>query len=300
MKTNKILAIVLAFAMVLTTMSTVVFADSNVVEAGTYDALVTAAAANAKTGNTIKLTGDITVPAGGKVTLDGVNLVATGTVTNSGTIEVAGEASLNIATLAGNTVDFLDGAIIKDSTIGGAAYVAGNVTFRGDNTFTMITDYGDYYSSTTPSKWTVEKGASLTLTKLDRYGLGYGDKVTVYGNIEDATTARANLTDDDISLNMYGGLVGMTNSAAPNAKNTFDVSDAYVVFGVVGDKSFGNKPGSYYGNYDINFRNSVITANAFKFYEDKGTSKVTITDSDLLANGIFMTNDKDSTFTLIN
>ena len=87
MKTSKFLAIVLAFAMVLTTMSTVVFAGSNVVEAGTYDALVTAAAANAKTGNTIKLIGDITVPAGGKVTLDGVNLVATGTVTNNGTVE---------------------------------------------------------------------------------------------------------------------------------------------------------------------------------------------------------------------
>ena len=218
-------------------------------------------------------------------------------LTNNGTINVnAGESTLNIPTLTGSSIDLNEGAIVKDTTVGGAAYVAGNVTFRGDNTFTMITDYGDYYSSTTPSKWTVEKGASLILTSFDRYGLGYGDVVTIIGEIENALTARENLTDADADVNMYGGLVGMTNSAAPDAQNKLTIEDAYVIFGVEGDKSFGNKAGSYYGNYEIVIDNSVITANAFKFYEDKGSSVVTVTGTDLLANGIFMTNDTSSKF----
>ena len=239
----------------------------------------------------------LNVSAIGTVNVEGGSLNITGKTTNNGAMNVSGESTLNIATLSGNSIDLNEGAIVKDSTVGGAAYVAGNVTFRGDNTFTMITDYGDYYSSTTPSMWTVEKGASLTLTKHDRYGLGYGDKVTIYGEIEDALTARENLTDADASVNMYGGLVGMTNSAAPDAQNKLTIEDAYVIFGVEGDKSFGNKPGNYYGNYEIIVDNSVITANGFKFYEDQGSSVMTVTGTDLLVNGVFMTNDASSKFT---
>ena len=214
-----------------------------------------------------------------------------------GVFNVYGESTVNIATLSGNSIDLNEGAIVKDSTVGGTVYVAGNVIFSGNNTFTMITDYGDYYSKETPSLWTVEKGGSLTLTSSDRYGLGYGDQVTVYGEIENALTARENLTDADADVNMYGGLVGMTNSAAPDSQNKFTAQDAYLIFGVQGDKSFGNKPGNYYGNYEFNFNNSVVTANGFKFYEDKGNSVLTMNKTDLQVNGVFMTNDTDSKFT---
>ncbi len=263
------------------------------------------AVAEAKSGETVTLLKDVTVAADETITLDGINLTAPEgiTLTNSGTIEIKGEVTLNIASLSGSSIDLLEGAIVKDSTVGGAVYVGGNVTFRGNNTFDMITDYGDYYSKETPSMWTVEKGGSLTLTKSDRYGLGYGDKVTVYGNLADGTAKdidRSTLSDEDASINMYGGLVGMTNSASQDAQNSFTASDAYLVFGVKRDKSFGNKYGNYYGNYTFTFDNVVMDANGFKFYEDKGTSVVYYKDSNLLVNGNLMTNDTSSTFTYEN
>ena len=266
-----------------------------------YTTLAKAIAA-ALAGETIVLIADAEVVADETITLNGVNLSTLEgvTLTNNGTIEVKGEVSLNIATLAGSSIDLCEGAIINNSKVNGAAYVAGNVLFRGENTFTMITDYGDYYSEETPSKWTVEAGASLTLTKNDRYGLGYGDVVAVYGNIENALEARENLTDADASINMYGGLVGMTNSASPDANNKFTAENAYLIFGVQGDKSFGNKPGNYYSNYAIDFTNCVVTANGFKFYEDKGTSTVNFKNSDLLVNGVLMTNDANSAFNFEN
>ena len=252
--------------------------------------------------STFETTQSFLITADGTMNVNGGNVKTVGTLTNNGTINVTGESTLNIEKLEGSSIDLNEGAIVKNSTVGGDAYIAGNVIFRGDNTFNMITDYGDYYSQVTPSMWTVEAGASLTLTKTDRYGLGYGDKVTVYGELEDgeALTARASLTDEDASVNMYGGLVGMTNSAAPNAENSFTATDAYLIFGVNGDKSFGNKSGNYYGNYTFTFNNSVVTANGFKFYEDNGTSTVKFSYSDLLVNGVLMTNDASSSFTFEN
>ena len=257
---------------------------------------------NINSGSTFETTQSFLITAKGTMNVNGGNVKVAGTLTNNGTINVTGESTLNIEKLEGSSIELNEGAIVKNSTVGGDAYIAGNVIFRGDNTFNMITDYGDYYSQVTPSMWTVEAGASLTLTKTDRYGLGYGDKVTVYGELEyeEALTARASLTDEDASVNMYGGLVGMTNSAAPNAENSFTATNAYLIFGVNGDKSFGNKPGNYYGNYTFTFNNSVVTANGFKFYEDNGTSTVKFSNSDLLVNGVLMTNDASSSFTFEN
>ena len=99
-------------------------------------------------GSDVTLTGangGINVKDGVTVKLNGCTLDV-GSIANSGTIEVYGETILDVASASGNSVDLMEGAIIKDSTFGGAGYVSGNVTFRGDNTFTMLTDYGDYYS----------------------------------------------------------------------------------------------------------------------------------------------------------
>ena len=237
----------------------------------------------------------ITLEEGAKIVVNGGTLKAK-TVTNNGEIAVLGESTLNIETHTGKNIDFLDGAIVNNSTVGGEAFVAGNVTFRGDNTFAMLYDYGtltDYYGTTAPMKWNVEKGASVTLTNKARYGLGYGDEVTVIGNIENALTARENLSDDDRSLFMHG-LVAQ-ESLGWNCNSALNVENAYVVLG--SNNSFGNKSGNYGGNYTINFKNSVVDASRITFYEALSTTTFTFEGSDVKM-GTFMTRDADSKFTL--
>ena len=217
-----------------------------------------------------------------------------------------GEVTLNIGTLNGNSIDLLDGAIVKNSTVGGAAFIAGNVTFRGDNSFTMITDFGtltDRYGTTAPMAWTVEAGASLTLTEKARYGLGYGDKVVINGNIAEggAAAARATLTDDDVtndvkqSLFMHG-LVAQ-ESQGWNCDSSFTVNSAFVTIGE--NSSFGNKPGNYGGTYTFRINNSVVNSSRITFYEALSKTAFTFKDSDVKI-GQFMTRDKDSVFTLDN
>ena len=229
-----------------------------------------------------------------------------GVVTNNGTINVSGESTLNIRELAGNTIDFMDGAVIKDSTVGGGVFVAGNVTFRGDNTFGMITDFGtltDYYGTTAPMAWTVEAGASVTLSNKARYGLGYGDKVVINGEIAagGADAARAALEDDDLtndvkqSLFMHG-LVAQ-ESKGWNCDSSFTVNNAFVTIG--SNSSFGNKPGNYGGSYTFSFNNSVLDASRITFYEALSTTEFTFKDSNV-KTGQFMTRDADSVFTLDN
>ena len=243
------------------------------------------------------------IGASGIVNMNGGIFVSAKVNNNKGEINVnKGESTLKIESLTGTEINLNDGAIVKDTVVGGNAYVAGNVTFRGDNSFSMITDFGDYYSKDTPSTWTVEAGASLTLTKYDRYGLGYGDKVYIYGEFEDGTakSLRDTLTVEDVSFNAYGGLVAMTNSAYVDAKNALTIEDAYVRFGFEGDKSFGNKSGTYYGKHEFTVTNSVFDANGFKFYEAMSTTNMTFTGSDVYVGGVFMTNDADSKFTFDN
>ena len=225
---------------------------------------------------------------------------ADGTVTlvNKGVFGVAGESTLIIPTLTDNSVDFLDGSIIKDSTVGGDVFVAGNVTFRGDNTFGMLYDYGtltDYYGTTANMAWTVEAGSSVTLTNKDRYGLGYGDKVTIYGSLTYALTARDTLTDGDIAVFMHG-LVAQ-ESTGWNQNSSMTVKNAYVVIG--SNNSFGNKPGNYGGTYTFVFENSVVDASRITFYEALSKTTFTFTGSDVKI-GTFMTRDADSVFTLTN
>ena len=243
------------------------------------------------------------IGAGGTVniaasTLNTICRAENGTVTlaNNGTVNVSGESTLNIQTLTGESIDFLDGAIINNSTIGGNVFVAGAVTFRGDNTFAMLYDYGtltDYYGTTAPMKWNVEKGASVTLTNEARYGLGYGDEVTVIGNIENALTARENLSDDDRSLFMHG-LVAQESSGW-NCNSKLTVKNAYVVLG--SNNSFGNKPGNYGGTYKFDFNNSVVDGSRITFYEADSQTEFTLTNSDVNI-GTFMTRDADSKFIL--
>ena len=242
----------------------------------------------------------------GDIDLYNSTFTVNGTLTNNGVISVSGISTLNIATLTGEDINFLDGAIIKDSTVGGNVFVAGNVTFRGDNTFGMLYDFGtltENYETTAPMAWTVEAGSSLTLTNTGRYGLGYGDKVVINGNIAEggAAAARATLTDDDAandvkqSLFMHG-LVAQ-ESKGWNCDSSFTVNNAFVTIG--SNNSFGNKPGNYGGTYTFSFNNAVVNASRITFYEALSTTKFTFKDSDVNI-GQFMTRDTDSEFTLDN
>ena len=259
-----------------------------------------AAVAAAQAGETVVVLENVEVASGTTITLDGINLSTLDgvTLTNNGAIDVKGEVSLNIVALAGEELNLLDGAIVKNSTVGGSAFVAGAVTFRGANTFAMLYDFGtltDYYGTTAPMKWIVEEGASVTLTDKARYGLGYGDNVTVNGNIENALAARETVTEADRSLFVHG-LVAQ-ESKGWNCNSAMTVKDAYVVIG--SNNSFGNKPGNYGGTYTFNFENSVVDASRITFYEALSTTTFTFDGCDVKM-GTFMTRDADSKFTLKN
>ncbi len=235
---------------------------------------------------------NITINEGAKIVVNGGKLIATG-ITNNGTIEINGgeliadtvtnnsainvtkETILNITTATGETIDFYDGAVINNSTVGGSVYVLGNVTFRGKNTFAMLYDFGAAYSDP-GAHWRVEVGASVTLTDTARYGLGYGDKVTIYGSITDALAARDNLTEDDLSLFLHG--ISMMDNW--DEDNYLTVENAYVVIG--SNNSFGTKD-SYgkKGKYYITFNNSVLDSSRVTVVSGGGVTYFAFTDSDI-------------------
>ena len=253
---------------------------------------------NINNGSTFECTQDFLVTAKGTMNVNGGIVTTKVKITNNGVINVSGESTLNIASFEGENINFLDGATIKGSNIGGGVFVAGNVTFDGDNTFNMIYDFGtltDYYGTTAPMKWNVKEGASLTLTDKARYGLGYGDNVTIIGSIDNALTARENLTEIKRSLFMHG-LVAQ-ESKGWNCSSALNIENAYVVIG--SNNSFGNKPGNYGGTYTFNIKNSVVDASRITFYEALSTSTFTFEGSDVKM-GTFMTRDTDSKFILKN
>ena len=249
-------------------------------------------------GETANIGADGIVNVDGELTVACRSTDGTATLVNNGTVNVSGESTLNVATLTGNTIDFLDGAIIKDSTIGGKVFVAGKVTFRGDNTFGMLFDFGtltDYYGTTANMEWSVDAGASVTLTNEDRYGLGYGDKVTISGSLTDAKTARDSLSKDDIAVFMHG-LVAQENPGIDES-SSLAVENAYVVLGK--NNSFGNKPGNYGGTYTFTFDNVVLDSSRITFYAADSKTNFTFNKSDVKV-GTFMIRDTDTVFTLKN
>ena len=256
-------------------------------------------------GETGCINGTVFIYSPSKFTVAG-GTVNAGTVNNSGTFDVSGESELHIGTLTGNDVNLLDGAVLTGSTVGGTVYVTGNVTFKGDNVFTMIKDFGGVYYPETPSHWTVDAGASVTITSTARYGLGYGDKVTVNGLITDVAEARAKLDNGEevfCSLLTNGGIVGMTNSGYAHTDNYFTVNNAYVDLGKgeAGDKSFGTHgSSSYAGNYFINFNNAVVDSNNFSFLNTAAKTVLTATGSDIRLATQFITKDVDSVFNFVN
>jgi len=231
--------------------------------------------------------------------------VANKVVNSADAFDVYGKSTILINTLEGDTVNFRDGAVISGSTIGGSVFVAGNVTFKGDNQFAMLYDFGtlqSYYGTTADMEWTVDAGASVKLTNDARYGLGYGDKVTVNGQLDSAAAARAKLNNGEevfCSFNPVGGVVCMTNGSYSYTSSYFTVNDAYVNLGKNGTKSFGSDA-SGYGTFVIEFNNAVVDANRFTFYNNNTVVQLSVTNSDILLGSQLMTKDADSVFTFTN
>ena len=264
--------------------------------ASKYFETVEEAFAAVQNGGTIELYADVTMQEAYDVNNFELNIEGTGTLDVNDKLTVSGESVLNISAPMDGDVILNNGAILKDSTISGNVFVAGKVIFRGDNTVAMLYDYGtltDYYGTVANMEWSVEPGASLTMTNEARYGLGYGDKVTIKGELTDAMTARDTLNKEDASFFTHG-LVAQ-ESAGWNCDSSLTVEDAYVIIG--SNNSFGNKPGNYGGAYTFNFENVVLDASRITFYEALSTTEFNMTDTDAKI-GQFMIRDKDSVFTL--
>lgn len=261
-------------------------------------ATIEEAFAAAQSGDTITLLADVSISEVINLTNANVNIAGNYTLTLNDNLKVFGETTLNISCKLNGEVWLDDGAILKDSTINGDVFVAGNVTFRGTNTVNMVYDFGELqsnYGTSANMAWKVEEGSSLKIVNKARYGLGYGDSVTIYGTIEDALTARETLTDGDVAFFVHG--IVAQESKGWNKNSSLTVKDAYVVIG--SNNSFGNKPGNYGGNYVFTFNNVVLTASRITFYEALSKTEFNFTNSDVVL-GTFMTNDADSVFTLTN
>ncbi|MBR7103724.1 MAG: hypothetical protein IKC65_02170, partial [Lentisphaeria bacterium] len=277
--------------------------------------------------------GNLTVGANGEVNLKDSDLIVVGTLTNNGTINVSGESTLDIASVNGgklvwdettgaHVVKLLDGAVISDSTVGGYVDVVGKVTFRGDNTFATIQDFEvDYIldnEAVNSSEMIVEAGASVTLNG-GKLGIGYGDKITVNGTLEDAKAAfeAGTLTEDDFALDAQKGIY--LQASRGGDVSTFDINDAYVRLGDQNNNFMNDKKttnGTLNGTYNFKWNNAVVTAEAtfnmldsgdldgqYNFALEDTVFKIGAVTEDTYGDayrGSFNFADKDSTFTATN
>jgi len=270
----------------------------------------------------------------GTITVTDSTFTAGGTVSNTGTFTVSGKSTLNIGSFndgklvwdkdtGAHTIKLLDGAVITDSTVGGYVDVVGKVTFRGDNTFATIQDFEVDYQinndAVNSTEMIVEAGASVTLNG-GKLGIGYGDKITVNGTLNDAKAAYEDgtLTEDDFALDAQTGVY--LQASRGGDVSTFDINNAYVRLGnkdnhFMNDKKTTN--GTLNGTYNFNWVNSVVTAEgAFRILGSgdlDGQYNFTLNNTvftigaiypdanqpDVYTHhaGFFQFSDKDSTFT---
>ena len=221
----------------------------------------------------------VTIEADGTINMTD-SVFKAGSVTNKGTFTVGGESTLNIDSynngkfVWGKAIQLLDGAIIKDSNVGGYVDAVGKVTFRGDNTFGTIQDfeasYHDNNTAVNNTEMIIEKGASVT-TESAKFNLGFGDKLSVYGNLEDAKAAyeAGTLTADDYSLDAQKGMFFQGNRAED--VTTFNVNDAYVRLGA-NEQSVANAEdeNQRLGTYNFNWTNAVVEAEETFDFKDSG------------------------------
>ncbi len=248
----------------------------------TYYPSLDAALEAATSGQTVELVADeitvdtIVIPSGVIVKMNGGKFTAN-KVTNNGEFNVYGESTLNITTSSGSSIDFYNGAVISDTNIGGTVTVISKITFLGDNVFGMLNDYGAAYSGSDPgASWTVEPGATVTLTNAGRYGLGYGDNTIIKGTLSDALTARETLTAEDASFFTNG----VALMCSWDEDNYLSVENAYVILG--SNNSFGTKADyGKKGKFHISFNNAVMDSSRITNDAAAGTADFTFNKSDI-------------------
>lgn len=153
---------------------------------------------------------------------------------------VSGECTLNIKSVNGQSLNLLDGAILKNSTVGGALFANGDITFSCVNKVTTFNP--GWYNHVI----TIGPGASLEITGSDRLTLGYGNTFNITGSIVDAKTADKNAVVP--SLKVPAGVSITGGSGA-----TFNVTDAYIVLG-----STTSKNSAANGTFALNSTNSIV------------------------------------------
>ena len=214
-----------------------------------------------------------------------------GTLTNNGTFTVAGESTLNIAELTGNTITALDGTKLTDTTIASASSkelvigeqeVASTVTFAGDNKIAKI-------SAGAGDSVIVEAGASLELTG-NRSAIGSGATWSINGNIADA---KAVTDEEKAGLTVaFNAVNGLSLSDYSGSTTTWNINDAYAKIGTVNGVTSKNDNNAG-GKFEINITNSIFeSASKWAINTPKNN---TITNQPA-----FELNVKDSVFTVGN
>ena len=224
---------------------------------------------------------------------------------NNGTIEVSGVSTLDIAELTGSTITALDGATLKDSTIGstagvelviGESGVASTVTFEGDNKIAKISvGNGD--------KIVVGAGDSLSLTGA-RSAFGGGATWDIDGEIADAKAVTA---DEKAALKVSLNLAqGLSVSETNGKESVMNVDNAYVTWG--GQVTSKNTNAGN-GKLTMNFTNSIVDG-AAKFsinptkagYDAAKAPEIELnfTDSVVEIKNYFTNNNTKGTVTIDN
>ena len=210
-------------------------------------------------------------------------------VTAKGTMNVnSGTLVSNGKTLTNNgKIYFADGTKLTDMNIDGTgtAYFNNTINFYGANSIIPSNIAG------TPFKLIVNKGANLLIT---RFVLGYDREITVYGEIEDAST----LTASDIASMTPSLKFNSTSgvSVGGTGTGTLTAHDAYIELGSSSWKSSK-------AAHTWNFENCYVSATSFGGTNPAGNTTTTwdVTfDNSILAAKNYIKNVEQVTYSFLN
>ena len=188
-------------------------------------------------------------------------------VTAKGTMDIKGTLVSNGKTITNNgEIKFTDVALTGANIEGsGTTRFYNTINFNGANSITSGING-------TPFQLVVNKGANLLIS---RFVLGYDRNITVYGEIEDASTFNPAGQTPSLKFNSTSGVsvggTGVGNITAENAyieldnsswKNsyathTWNFKNCYVSATSLGNN---NGPGADAAKWDVTFDNSVVVA----------------------------------------
>ena len=230
-------------------------------------------------------------------------LNVTGTLTNNGTVTVAGESELNIAAAAGKAVDFADGAVITSTTganFSDATHSIGGVTF-GSGKFNFAGSAMAY------DKLALNAGADVTAAQTfavyDDASIADGASVSansVYVNGGNVTlagdlTAKGNdggllLRNSNKSFNVDGGNVDVAYIEGTRGTVAVNLTDATV--------KGGHHITDNGGTLNWNIDNSSVSARTWTGAGDIKVNDGEITVTETLTNNGTFTVSGESTLNI--